>query len=51
MLDKDISIMKRRSMGETFTFTLTELRERVEADKQIDIFDWGGCGCFVDPEA
>lgn len=28
--------------------TLQEFREHLEAKKQIDIFDWGGCGCFVD---
>jgi hypothetical protein len=30
--------------------TLTELRERIEAGQQCDLFDIGGCGCFVDTE-
>jgi 3'-phosphoadenosine 5'-phosphosulfate sulfotransferase (PAPS reductase)/FAD synthetase len=32
--------------------TLLDLRRRAEAGGQCDLFDWGGCGCFVDgPEA
>jgi hypothetical protein len=27
--------------------TLTTLRERIEAGQQPDMFDIGGCGCFV----
>lgn len=29
--------------------TLAAFRERVAAaDQQLDLFDWGGCGCFLD---
>lgn len=31
--------------------TLRELRERVEAGGEIDLFELGGCGCFVDVAA
>jgi hypothetical protein len=27
--------------------TLREFREYVEGDGQIDLFETGGCGCFV----
>ncbi|MGY0790894.1 hypothetical protein ACW7BJ_16130 [Azospirillum argentinense] len=29
---------------------LKALRERIQAGQQIDLFDHGGCGCFVDDE-
>lgn len=53
-LDKDVSILKRVRKGVTYRLTLRQLREEYETDKtdQIDMFDVGGCGCFVDdPEA
>ena len=45
-LEKDQSILTEVKGGEKRTLTLRELRMR--ADSQVDLFDWGGCGCFVD---
>lgn len=45
-LDKDVSILKEQIAGVSHRLTLTELRTRRESD--IDMFDIGGCGCFVD---
>ena len=28
--------------------SLKEFRKHIESEKQIDIFDIGGCGCFLD---
>ncbi len=47
-LDKDVSILREQVQGEKRPLTLAELRERIEADQQIDMFDIGGCGCFLD---
>ena len=41
ILGKDVSILKDG-------LTLKALRERIEANGQIDLFDIGGCGCFVE---
>jgi hypothetical protein len=49
-LGKDISMMKKTVKGTTQTYTLRQLREDIESNYQIDIFDIGGCGCFVDDE-
>lgn len=44
----DVSMMKDRRGGETKTFTLRELRHRIESgDETIDLFDMGACGCFA----
>jgi hypothetical protein len=51
-LGKDVSILRDRRGGKTVPLTLLDLRGRAEAGGQCDLFDWGGCGCFVDgPEA
>jgi hypothetical protein len=48
-LDKDVSILTdRRGDGVKKVLTLQALRERIEAGEQIDAFDIGGCGCFVE---
>ena len=49
-LDADVSILRDRTGGELKPLTLREFRERIERDgcEQVDLFDWGGCGCFVD---
>ncbi len=48
-LGKPVSILRDQRGGETKPLTLTELRQRIEsAPQQLDILDWGGCGCFVD---
>lgn len=33
---------------QTYTYTLRQLREDIEAKEKIDMNDIGGCGCFVD---
>ncbi len=45
-LDKDVAILRDRRGGTSTPMTLTQLRAR-EAGS-IDMFDLGGCGCFVD---
>jgi len=46
-LDRPVTILRETRHGEKVGITLRELRERAEAaPEQIDLFDWGGCGCF-----
>lgn len=45
----DVTILKDRSGGETSTLSLKDLRERVEAGQQVDLFDIGGCDCLGEP--
>lgn len=48
----DVSILRDRRDGGSRPYTLAELRARIDADEQIDLFDIGGCGCFLDdPDA
>ena len=47
-LGPDASVLRDRTGGETRPMTLQTLRESVEAGEQPDLFDIGGCGCFVD---
>ena len=44
----DIAILKDRTGGGSRPLTLRELRERIEGGQQPDLFDIGGCGCFLD---
>jgi len=44
----DVAILRDRSGGETKPLTLRELRERIEAGLAVDMFDIGGCGCFME---
>lgn len=44
----DVSILKDRTNGQTRPLTLRELRNRANNGATIDMFDIGGCGCFVD---
>jgi len=46
-LGKDVAILRDRRGGTTKPLTLRALRERSEAGDQLDLFDWGGCGCFA----
>lgn len=47
----DVAILRDRRGGETRPLPLSELRERLEEDRcQVDLFDVGGCGCFVDQD-
>lgn len=49
-LGKDVSILRRMKNRVRYNLTLKQLREEIESDntEQIDMFDIGGCGCFVD---
>ena len=44
----DVAILRDRSGGKAVPITLRELREKVQGGREIDPYDWGGCGCFVD---
>lgn len=45
----DVAILRDRVGGDTKPMTLATLRGRIEADDgQVDLFDIGGCGCFLD---
>jgi len=49
LLDKDVSFLRDRTGGTTKPLTLAALRARIEEQPdQLDLFDEGGCGCFVD---
>lgn len=51
-LGKDVSILADRTGdGVKKPLTLRDFRERIEMGHQPDLFDIGGCGCFVDAEA
>lgn len=47
-LGKDVSILRDRRGGMTKPLTLKAFRERIEAGKTCDLFDWGGCSCFAE---
>ena len=42
----DVAILTRQVNGKKIPFPLAELRKEVENDGQLDLLDWGGCGCF-----
>lgn len=45
------TILRDRRGGETKPLSLRQLRERIEAGGQVDMFDLGGCGCFTSETA
>ena len=47
-LGKDQAILSEAVKGEMRPLTLAALRERIEQQGQIDLYDWGACGCFID---
>lgn len=47
-IGKDVAILRDRRGGTTKPLPLTVLRKRVEAQEEIDMSDWGGCGCMTD---
>jgi hypothetical protein len=47
----DVSILRDRTGGATNRLTLRALRERLEREETVDVWDIGGCGCFVDSDA
>jgi hypothetical protein len=48
-LGKDVAMLRRTRNKVKIPLTLRMLREEVEANRtdQIDMFDIGGCGCFL----
>lgn len=46
----DVAILTDRAGGGRALLPLMELRRRLDAGHQPDLFDLGGCGCFVDAE-
>ncbi len=48
---REVAILRDRTGGKARPMTLRELRGRVQAGEQMDMFDIGGCGCFVDVAA
>jgi hypothetical protein len=44
----DHSIMKDPRNGKKVPLTLREFRLRIEAGKEYDLFDLGGCGCAIE---
>lgn len=48
-LGKNVSMLTDRTGdGKKKPLTLATLRERMDAGGQLDLFEIGGCGCFVD---
>jgi hypothetical protein len=45
---QDVTVLRDWATRPPKNITLRELRERIEAGEQPDLFDIGGCGCFVD---
>jgi hypothetical protein len=48
-LGKDVSILRRQRQGVKTPLTLRQLRDELQGGdaSQVDMFDIGGCGCFV----
>lgn len=51
MLAADVTILRDRTGGQSRPLSLAAFRERVQAGQCYDLFEWGGCGCFVDGDA
>lgn len=49
-IGRDVSILTDVVQETKTPLTLEAFRERIEAGKQVDMFDIGGCGCFVDDD-
>lgn len=45
---QDVTILRDWRTRPPVNITLRELRERIESGWQPDLFDQGGCGCFLD---
>ncbi len=50
MLGKDVAIMKDRRGGDLKPLTMEHFRLRLQGGGDCDVDDWGGCGCFAEPE-
>jgi 3'-phosphoadenosine 5'-phosphosulfate sulfotransferase (PAPS reductase)/FAD synthetase len=50
-IGKDVAILSVTEKGVKRPMTLEELRKKYKQEpKQLDLFDIGGCGCFVDDD-
>lgn len=50
--NKPYAFMKKTKNGEVNPYLIEELFEDIKVDeKQVDLFDFGGCGCFVEYES
>lgn len=48
-INSNVAILRDRRGGTTKPLTLADLRVRAdESPDQLDLFDWGGCGCMID---
>lgn len=51
-LGKDVSILRSRVGGASTPLTLAEHRRIYETTpQQLDLLEWGGCGCFLEDES
>lgn len=49
MIKKEYSFMKKMKDGKVHPYHLDKLEEDIKSEpEQIDMFDVGGCGCFID---
>ncbi len=46
----DVAMLKDRRGGSARPLPLNELRQRIESNQQVDMYDQGGCGCFSGAE-
>ena len=44
---KDVAFLRRQRNNVRRPFPLTALRQEIEDGKEIDQYDWGGCGCAI----
>jgi hypothetical protein len=50
-IGRDVAMMTESPGGVERPLTMMDLRKRIESGKQVDLFEQGGCGCFVDDAA
>ena len=46
-IGKPVTILRRQVDGRIVPLSLTELRERHESQGQLDLDDYGACGCYI----
>jgi hypothetical protein len=47
----DVSILTEQVAGVEYRLPLKKFRERIQANPQMELAGWGGCGCFMDEAA
>lgn len=50
MLGRQVTILSETRAGAETPLPLSELRRRLTDGEQVDMFEHGGCGCFIDDE-